>query len=151
MKIKVIFTLAIILLSLLLAYSSFSQGTQAGLLNNCESSIDRLVNDGFLHDERLLMGGLIPEGEAKLYQITLYRGNEYMIIGCGDETVEDLDMIILDQDSNEVGEVQLSSLGKPFSSIYIGQPPYSGEYIVVVVISKSQNPDGYFGAFLGYK
>ena len=130
---------------------SFSQGTQIGLLNNCQPMVEQLSGEGYLHDERLLMGGLLDQGEAKLYQITLYRGNEYMIIGCGDETVGDLDMVVMDQNANEVGEIQLSTIGKPVSSIYIGQPPYSGEYIVVVLIANSQEENGYFGAFLGYK
>jgi hypothetical protein len=40
----------------------------------------------------------LDEGEHKIYLLTLYSGNDYQILACGDDTMTNVDLVLYDAD-----------------------------------------------------
>jgi len=56
-------------------------------------------------------GDYLSEGESYVIRTTLLRGNTYKIIAAGDDSVEDLDIILYDENANEIDrDTQTDSL-----------------------------------------
>jgi hypothetical protein len=41
-------------------------------------------------------------GEHRVYLVTLYAGNEYKVLACGDENVSNIDLVLYDAGGNQV-------------------------------------------------
>ena len=91
-----------------------------------------------------MKGQYLDSGEYKTYSSYLYSGNDYVIIGAGDNSVRDLDvqvydrnwnLIISDTDSSDVSTVRFT-------------PPHSGTYIIR---TKMYSGHGYFFQMVGWK
>lgn len=57
-------------------------------------------NDGW--GIRTMTSSMITEGKTRNYLVTLYKGNEYQIATCGDESVTKLDVLLYDTEGNVV-------------------------------------------------
>jgi hypothetical protein len=44
----------------------------------------------------------LGQGDHRIYLVTLYSGNEYKIMACGDETASNIDIVVYDAVGNEV-------------------------------------------------
>jgi hypothetical protein len=51
---------------------------------------------------RTITHASLEEGEHRIYMLTLYAGNEYRVMACGDNTMENLDLVIYDADGKLV-------------------------------------------------
>lgn len=45
----------------------------------------------------------LGSGEHRVYLVTLYSGNEYRILACGDDNVANIDIVLYDAQGNQVG------------------------------------------------
>ena len=57
-------------------------------------------NDGWA--VRTAVDATIKKGEHRVYLVTLYAGNEYVMQACGDPSAGDLDLVLHDKDGKEV-------------------------------------------------
>lgn len=57
-------------------------------------------NDGWA--VRTAVDATLKKGEHRVYLVTLYAGNEYVIQSCGDNNAGDLDLVLHDKDGKEV-------------------------------------------------
>ena len=89
-------TLATALLGLLLAAPAIAKDSEA------ETCLRNKVWDGYADGWgiRTMTTTEVNAGKTKNYLVTLYRGNEYRILTCGDETVANLDVLIYDAKGN---------------------------------------------------
>ena len=91
-----------------------------------------------------LSGEYLNNGETKTYKAYLYSGNEYVIIGAGDDTVSDLDVQVYDRSWN----LQVSDNDNESVSIVRFYPPHSGTYLIR---TKMYSGHGYFFQMVGWK
>lgn len=79
----------------------------------------------------------LGEGEHRVYLVTLYQGNEYKFMGCGDSNVANIDLVIYDAKGNKLaGDV--SSDREPVMTY---TPTVTNSYYLVVHASKLNVPE----------
>jgi hypothetical protein len=69
-----------------------------------DSKIWNGYNEGWA--VRTAVDGTLKKGEHRVYLVTLYAGNEYVIQACGDNNSGDLDLVLHDKDGKEVSRDQ---------------------------------------------
>jgi len=89
-------------------------------------------------------GEYLRQGKYYLLKTTLYRGNQYFIIGAGDSSVHDLDIIMLDENSNEIDRDRKSN-ATPIVEV---SPRWSGTYYIGVLMYSGS---GYSNVMVCYK
>lgn len=89
-------------------------------------------------------GQYLGAGQYKTYTSYLYSGNQYAIVGAGDNTVRDLDVQVYDRNWNLVS----SDSGTSNVSVAKFYPPHSGTYIIR---TKMYSGHGYFFQMVGWK
>jgi len=90
--------LAVFACALLASYSAFAGESEA---ETClRTKVWEGYNDGW--GIRTMTSTEITEGKTRNYLVTLYKGNEYRIATCGDESVGKLDVLLYDTDGNVV-------------------------------------------------
>ena len=91
-----------------------------------------------------MKGQYLDSGEYKTYTSYLYSGNEYVVLGAGDNTVRDLDVQIYDNNWN------LITSDSDTSNVSTVQfyPPHTGTYIIR---TKMYSGHGYFFQMVGWK
>lgn len=69
-----------------------------------ESCLRTKIWDGYNEGwaVRTATAATLAETEYRIYLVTLYKGNEYRIVACGDETSADVDLVLHDADGNVV-------------------------------------------------
>ena len=86
----------------------------------------------------------LREGKRYVLETTLYRGNEYKIIGAGDSDVRDLDIILFDEDLDEIDR----DTGTDSIPIVEVSPSWSGTFYIAVVMYSGY---GYSNVMICYK
>lgn len=51
---------------------------------------------------RTATAATLGEGEHRVYLVTLYQGNEYKFLGCGDSNVANIDLVLYDEAGQKV-------------------------------------------------
>ena len=114
--------IATTLLGLLLATSAAAKDSES------ETCLRNKVWDGYADGWgiRTMTTTEIQPGKTKNYLVTLYRGNEYRILTCGESTVANLDVLIYDAKGNLISrdtttdrEPVLSFTPKDTSAYYV--------------------------------
>ena len=77
---------------------------------------------------RAALGG----GEHKIYQVTLYAGNEYKLLGCGEDTVANVDLVLYDAK----GAVLLSDSTNDREPQFSYTPSLTGTFYLAVHASR---------------
>jgi len=90
-------------------------------------------------------GTLLKQGKYKTFKLLLYKGNTYIIIGTGDNSVKDIDVQVYDKDWNIVKE-DYSASG-PLYAVQI-KPQQTGVYYVRTSMYLGK---GYFFQTTGWK
>ncbi len=72
----------------------------------------------------------IPTGRTKNYLVTLYKGNEYKVITCGDPLITNLDVLLYDSTGNLVARDKTTDR-EPMVRI---SPDRTGSYYVVMYL-----------------
>jgi len=69
-----------------------------------ESCLRTKIWDGYNEGwaVRTATSATLAETEYRIYLVTLYKGNEYKIVACGDESSNDVDLVLHDADGNVV-------------------------------------------------
>ena len=70
----------------------------------------------------------LAQDEYRIFLVTLYSGNEYKIVGVGDDSVTNLDLVLHDADGNTV-EYDRTVDSQPVIDF---SPPQTATYFVVV-------------------
>ena len=70
----------------------------------------------------------LAEAEYRIYLVTLYKGNEYRILACGDQASADVDLVLHDAD----GEVVLQDESQDRQPLLTFKPETTDTYYVVV-------------------
>ena len=81
-------------------YSAPAQADEA----EAESCLRTKIWDGY-NDKwavRTATSASLASGEYRIYLVTLYAGNEYKIMACGDGQVANVDLVLHDSDGNVV-------------------------------------------------
>jgi len=78
----------------------------------------------------------LGSGEHRVYLVTLYAGNEYKIMACGDNNVANIDIVLYDAQGNQVG-ADNSSDREPTLSY---TPKLTDTFYVAVHASRLNNP-----------
>ncbi len=89
-------------------------------------------------------GKYLSQGDYYIVRTTLYSGNSYFIIGAGDSSVRDLDIIMLDENYNEIDRDQKSDA----TPIVAVSPRWSGTYYIGVLMYSGS---GYSNVLVCYK
>ncbi len=61
-------------------------------------------NDGWA--VRTATSATLSQGDYRIYLVTLYAGNEYKVLACGDDQAKVVDLVLHDSDGNVVVEEQ---------------------------------------------
>ncbi len=77
---------------------------------------------------RTMTSTSLPAGKTRNYLVTLYKGNEYRIEGCGDDSVVNVDLLLYDTDGNLLARDDTED-GSPKVKF---SPKKTGSYYVVV-------------------
>ena len=74
--------------------------TQAGEQGEAETCVRNMVWDAYPEGwaVRTITTAKLGEMEHRIYMLTLYAGNEYRIIACGDKTMVNVDLVLYDSD-----------------------------------------------------
>ncbi len=81
----------------------------AGLANatekQAEDALRTKIWDGYTSGwaVRTATNVTLGSGEHRVYLVTLYSGNEYKILACGDDNVANIDIVLYDAQGNQVG------------------------------------------------
>ncbi len=84
--------------------------------------------------------------EAVDYRLTLYKGMTYVLIGCAEDGV-DLDIRLYDSNGNLVDKDGAED-NKPFVFV---EPPATGEYVMQVLVYKTDKPTNDFAVAITYQ
>ena len=87
-----------------------------------------------------------PAKEAVDYRLTLYKGMTYVLLGCADEGV-DLDLRLYDSTGTLVDKDGAED-NKPFVFV---EPATTGEYVMQVLVYKTDKPKNDFGVAVTYQ
>lgn len=81
----------------------------------------------------------LDEGEHRIYLLTLYAGNEYRILACGDNTLENIDLVIYDAD----GKLVIQDTTTDKQPVVEYKPVNTDTYYVAVhAVSRSEKAKG---------
>jgi hypothetical protein len=129
-----------------LAVSGFAAAVAAALLlvpatpahadpQAARSCLDSLVTGAVASGMRLRSSDVhSAEPQAAVtYRVTLYKGLNYVVLGCADGDAVDLDMRLYDADGNLVSNDK-SPDAQPFVDV---SPPKTGEYALQVLVYKA--------------
>ena len=110
----------------------------AGAARSC---LDSLVTGAVASGMRLRSTDVhFAEPQAAVtYRVTLYKGINYVLIGCADGESVDLDMRLYDSDGNLVSNDK-SPDAQPFVDV---SPPKTGEYALQVLVYKASAKTDY--------
>jgi len=89
-------------------------------------------------------GDYLSQGDNYVVRTTLYRQNEYVIIGAGDSSVRDLDILILDENFNEIDR----DTKRDSTPIVEVSPRWSGTFYIGVLMYRGS---GYSNIMICYK
>ncbi len=84
---------------------------------------------------------------AITYRLTLYKGMDYVLLGCADGEGVDLDMRLYDK-SGQLVSNDKSPDAQPFVDV---SPPRTEEYALQVLVYKSNAPNTDFAVAVAYK
>lgn len=84
--------------ALLLAAPAFADEEQA------ETCLRAKIWDGYTSGwaVRTATTTTLGQGEHRVYLVTLYAGNEYKVLSCGDANVSNVDLVLYDAQGNQV-------------------------------------------------
>ncbi|MEE2829205.1 MAG: PPC domain-containing protein [Myxococcota bacterium] len=85
--------------------------------------------------------------ESVTYRLTLYKGLQYVLIGCADGEGVNLDMRLYDDQGNLVSNDE-SPDNQPFVDV---APPKTGEYALQVLVHKSDEAKTDFALAVSYQ
>lgn len=88
------------MLSLLLAFVFSAAADEASAEACLKTKIWEGYNTGWA--VRTATATTLGEGEHRIYLVTLYAGNEYKILACGDQDFTNADIVLYDSLGNEV-------------------------------------------------
>jgi hypothetical protein len=105
------------------------------------SCLDSLVTGAVASGMRLRSSDVhFAEPQAAVtYRVTLYKGINYVLLGCADGATVDLDMRLYDADGNLVSNDK-SPDAQPFVDV---SPPKTGEYALQVLVYKASAKTDY--------
>jgi hypothetical protein len=71
-----------------------------------ESCLRTKIWDGYNEGwaVRTATSATLAQAEYRIYLVTLYKGNEYRIIGCGDRASADIDVVLHDSEGNVLAQ-----------------------------------------------
>ncbi len=71
---------------------------------DAESCLRTKIWDGYNEGwaVRTATAATLAEAEYRIYLVTLYKGNEYRVVACGDDASTDVDLVLHDADGNVV-------------------------------------------------
>ncbi len=97
--------------------------------------LDGMVSGAIASGMRLRASDVASAGpqEAVTYRVTLYKGLDYVLLGCADGSGVDLDMKLYDAEGNEVSRDK-SPDHQPFVDV---SPPKTAEYTLQVLVYKA--------------
>jgi len=89
-------------------------------------------------------GKYLNRGQYYIVQTSLYKHNRYFIVGAGDSTVRDLDILLLDENENEIDR----DAGRDPSAIVEVNPRWSGTFYIAVLMYSGH---GYSNVMICYE
>lgn len=105
---------------------SFASGCDSRSLQNLQTIKNYAERRGY--SCRNQVGGTyLKTGGNYIIRTTLYSGNNYLLVGQGNENVRDLDIILADENGNEIDRDQRSD-ATPIVKV---RPKWSGTYYVI--------------------
>ncbi len=130
------FAAAVATIALLLPAAPAQADPQAA-----RSCLDSLVTGAVASGMRLRSSDVhAAEPQAAVtYRVTLYKGINYVLLGCADGAAVDLDMRLYDADGNLVSNDK-SPDAQPFVDV---SPPKTGEYALQVLVYKASAKTDY--------
>jgi hypothetical protein len=139
-------TLATLLLASSLAVVPATSGADSGAARAC---LDSLVSGAVASGMRLRATDVFGAGpqEAVTYRLTLYKGLDYVLLGCADGAGVDLDMRLYDDEGNLVS-ADKSPDAQPFVDI---SPTKTGEYALQVLVYKTDAPRTDYALAVAYR
>lgn len=141
-RIFIVSTLVLFLgLSYLLAKGSIS------VVNQKVSAVSQLLHEkNFRLNVDLSTVFLLEKGRLSAYNVYLYRGVCYAIVGVADETVIDLDLIVFDSSmNNEIVKDQ----DRSEVAVVTFCPRYSGNFKIGLGLYDSMHIDAYVASLVG--
>lgn len=78
----------------------------------------------------------LGEGEHRVYVVTLYQGNEYKLMGCGDSNVANIDIVLYDSKGNKL----VADTSADREPVVTYTAPSTDSYYVAVHASKLNVP-----------
>ena len=91
--------------------------------------------------------GLLAKGGKAVVKLTLYEGNEYVLVGGGCRDCYDVDVLVYDENWNEVDRDQEN---KDVAVVKVA-PKWSGEFYVVIHMYSSTSNGAHWVLVTGYK
>ena len=122
--------------SLIVALPSAGLASRRSARDTALETARRIVAAGFDIRETY-RSGLLRKGGRHVVRMTLYRGNEYALVGGGCRDCYDLDLILYDENWNQIDRDRMSDR-VPIVTV---RPRWSGTYYVVVEMYHS-TPNG---------
>ncbi|MFZ5482436.1 MAG: hypothetical protein ACOZNI_37080 [Myxococcota bacterium] len=77
----------------------------------------------------------LGNGEHRVYLVTLYAGNEYKVLACGDENVSNIDLVLYDDQGNQV----VTDTSNDREPTLVFTPKNTATFYVAVHASKLNN------------
>ena len=113
----------------LLLLSLFAAPATAGT-EEAETCLRTRVWDGYADGWgiRTMTSTVLEAGKTRNYLVTLYKGNQYRIEACGDDSVKNVDVLLYDTEGNVITRDDTED-GKPKIEF---EPKETGSYYVVV-------------------
>lgn len=123
-----------------------SAGATEGQAAAClEARVYESYKDGWA--VRTASSATLGPGEYRVFLVNLYVGNEYRVLGCGDDRATDIGLAVYDRDGNVLKEDE--STNRQPEVVY--KPPTSGAYFVVVRALQLSGPQAGVGMAVTYR
>lgn len=84
---------------------------------------------------RSLTSAEIKTRKTKNYLVTLYKGNEYQVVTCGDKSIENLDVLLYDTNGNVLSRDTTSDREPKITFA----PEHTGSYYVVLYLREAKS------------
>lgn len=124
-----------------LAAASLVPSTTHADADKARACLDGVVSGAIASGMRVRATDVFAAGaqEAVTYRLTLYKGLNYVLLGCADGEGVDLDMRLYD-DNGELVSNDKSPDAQPFVDV---SPPKTGEYALQVLVYKASAKTDY--------
>jgi len=134
----------VLALMAIVAIPSISYASDAQSMRKLYKLKRALERQGVAYCRNKASGRYLRQGKYYIVRTTMYRGNKYYIIGAGDSSVRDLDILMLDENYNEIDRDRRSSA----EAVVAVSPRWPGTYYIAVLMYRGS---GYSNVMVCYK